>query len=88
MIDTSYDGALGLLDGPPSVGGRTFGVRVPNKTYVLVDGIPLHATDVLFRRVVYTDDAGRTFTGYVNAKHLSHVPVPSLAMEGANNPNY
>jgi len=88
MIDTSYDGALGLLDGPPSVGGKTFGVRVPNKTYVLVDGIPLHATDILFRRVVYTNEEGRTFTGYVNAKHLSYVPNPSLAMDLINNPNY
>jgi len=88
QIDTPFEGAIGLLDNSPSNWGRTFGARIPNKAYVVVEGYAEDERDSQWRRVTYTNEAGVSRTGYVSAKNLSPVPVPTLAMDTGDAVSY
>ncbi|MCL2544762.1 MAG: hypothetical protein FWE77_02455 [Clostridia bacterium] len=87
QVDTSFEGALSMLDRAPSDRGTTLGVRIPNKTYVRVEGVPLNIEDSWWRQVSYTNEEGETHTGYVYAKDLSFVPI-NVAIELTGLPNY
>lgn len=74
IVDTSYGGDLPLYTLPSSSEGRFTGVRLTNKSIIVIEAVPDDENASFWRRVTTTDKRGNPVTGYVYAKDLTALP--------------
>lgn len=75
LVDTSYGGDLPLYTLPSASEGRFTGVRLTNKSTIIIDDIPDEENASFWRRVTSKDRRGKSVTGYVYAKDLTALPA-------------